>query len=456
MKPLLLIASMALSLIPIDTFAEEEKWYKDVIQVMVDGKPLNTADGRPSRDGKWFKAEQLGHAAPIYYDWDKDGRKDLLVGGFSGRFRVYLNEGQDDAPVFNGYNWVRAGEDIVVLRNFCCIATGIRMADIDGDGKDDLTAGHYAPGYTYWFQGRKDGFAPRQVLTEFSGLPVLTGLDTVAEDSGINNSLSAKPAWMDWNDDGDLDLILGNFTGDLVVRYRSRHGGADGLTPIPGQPVYNEFEAQFSVYDYVEGGAGILAEENFLSPTIADWDADGLKDIVVGAGSGAVYWLKNTGKAGAPSFAAPKMLLPGLPGKAYPPYQLLKEDQAAARGARASVDVADWDGDGKLDLIVGDWAQSFRLRSDLTEEEQQEFADVKTWLVRLDKRAGIEGPEIPLRDRMKGTTVYIKNWNSKLSQEMRTTETMLFQYFDVVRPEYDGKRFGHAQYHGQVWVYLRK
>ena len=310
MKSLPLMTVFALGLAPVGTIAAEGDWYSEVVQVTVDGQPLNTADGRPSRDGLWFDFESMGHAAAVYYDWDKDGRRDLLVGGFSGRFRVYLNEGEDDAPVFSGYDWVRAGDDIAVLHNFCCIATGIRMQDIDGDGIDDLTAGHYLPGNVYWFKGREGGLAPRQVLTDISGLPVLTGLDTVTQE--IDNSLSAKPAWMDWDDDGHLDLVIGDYSGKLVLRYNSPQYVADGMTPIPGQPVFSEFDGQENVFDYVQGGGGALAEESFLSPTVADWDGDGLSDLLVGTGSGAVYWLRNIGEVGDPAFAAPETLLPAL------------------------------------------------------------------------------------------------------------------------------------------------
>ena len=454
MKPMLLTASLALGFAPVCALAAKEDWYTEVIQVMVDGEPLNTADGRPSRDGLWFEAEAMGHAAPVYYDWDRDGNRDLLVGGFSGRFRVYRNEGEDAAPVFSGYDWVRAGDDIALLHNFCCIATGIRMADIDGDGRDDLTAGHYLPGYIFWFQGRQDGFAPRQMLTDYTGLPVLTGLDTVTEE--IDNSLSAKPTWMDWDDDGALDLIIGDYSGKLVLRRNRQLRVGDGLTPIPGQPVYDEFEGQLSVFDHVQGGGGALAEDNFLSPTVADWDGDGLSDLVVGAGSGAVYWLRNIGEVGEPAFAAPKRLLPGLPDNAYPPMQLLEGEREPTRGARSSVDVADWNGDGKLDLLVGDWAQAFRLRGDLTGQERQAFERLKAQLVNLDRRAGIEGPPEPFRDRLKGTRVYTKDFRSALSKEKRALEAELIRFFEVSRPEYEGSRLGRSFFYGHVWVYLRK
>lgn len=468
MRSLLFTTALTLGLAASGALASEDTWYKDAIQVTADGQPLDTGDGRPSLDGLWFDRELAGHAAPVYYDWDKDGRRDLLVGGFSGRFRVYLNQGADDAPAFGGYNWIRANGEIAQLYNHCCVATGIRMADIDGDGMDDLTAGHYSPGYLYSFQGREDGFTHRVILTDYADVPILTGLDTIADPRSVTDSLAARPAWMDWNDDGRLDLIIGNRNGDLTMRLNIAVPPQPGQRPL-GQPGFSQFESfgggEFSVFDHVDGGAGLLAEENFLSPVAADWDGDGLTDLVIGAGSGAVYWLRNIGEAGEPSFAAPQMLLPGLPGKAYPPYQVLADDQTPPRGARASVDVADWNGDGKMDLIVGGYVASLRLRDDLTTKELQEFEAVKQRLVDLDRRTGVEGPPEPFRARVSSTPVYVDSgFNSDLWNEMKALEAEAAAYMEPWRDfEFDLAKFGnhvplgiYARSHGHIWVYLRK
>jgi hypothetical protein len=48
-------------------------------------------------------------SAPLMYDWDGDGRKDLLCGQFdSGKIRFYPNVGLDTAPEFDGYRFLRA------------------------------------------------------------------------------------------------------------------------------------------------------------------------------------------------------------------------------------------------------------------------------------------------------------------------------------------------------------
>ncbi len=56
------------------------------------------------------------HAAPLYVDYDEDGRKELLVGQFGGgKLRIYRNKGTDDAPVFEGFTWFEAGGEIASI-----------------------------------------------------------------------------------------------------------------------------------------------------------------------------------------------------------------------------------------------------------------------------------------------------------------------------------------------------
>jgi hypothetical protein len=52
---------------------------------------------------------RIGHLVPTVVDWNGDGKKDLLVGQFSGgKISVYLNKGADNAPVFKDFSLLRA------------------------------------------------------------------------------------------------------------------------------------------------------------------------------------------------------------------------------------------------------------------------------------------------------------------------------------------------------------
>ena len=49
-------------------------------------------------------------SAPTVVDWNNDGKKDLVIGQFSsGKIKVFLNQGTDASPVFNGGFFVQSG-----------------------------------------------------------------------------------------------------------------------------------------------------------------------------------------------------------------------------------------------------------------------------------------------------------------------------------------------------------
>ena len=60
---------------------------------------------RLKADGEYIDTN-IGHAAPYVYDFDGDGRRDLLVGQFGdGKLRIYKNVGSNEAPVYAEVSW---------------------------------------------------------------------------------------------------------------------------------------------------------------------------------------------------------------------------------------------------------------------------------------------------------------------------------------------------------------
>ncbi len=56
------------------------------------------------------------YGAPQMFDWNLDGRKDLVIGQFTGGYiRFYPNVGADSAPEFNGFSYVQASGQIIQL-----------------------------------------------------------------------------------------------------------------------------------------------------------------------------------------------------------------------------------------------------------------------------------------------------------------------------------------------------
>jgi len=56
------------------------------------------------------------YGAPCIYDWDGDGRKDMIVGQLSlGYIRFYRNVGTDAAPSFSGFSYLSASGSQISL-----------------------------------------------------------------------------------------------------------------------------------------------------------------------------------------------------------------------------------------------------------------------------------------------------------------------------------------------------
>lgn len=57
--------------------------------------------------GEFINVDQ-GHSTPFIHDFNKDGKRDLLVGQFGGgKLRIYLNTGSNKEPVYETQRWFK-------------------------------------------------------------------------------------------------------------------------------------------------------------------------------------------------------------------------------------------------------------------------------------------------------------------------------------------------------------
>ena len=230
--------------------------------------------------------------------------------------------------------------------------------DYDGDGHRDLISGSYDPGELYLFRGLGQGrFDRRETLVDKNGKSILSNPDQTES----FESFGSWVAMVDWDDDGDLDIVLGTFGGRMLLRVN------EGTRRAPAFAVDNiEIEA---------GGAPLRVPSSHATPVVADWDGDGAWDLLSGSASGAVYWYRNTGAAGAPVFAAAQQLVAAHDGSGYEKF--VDAGDPAAPGIRSQIAVADYDLDGKLDLLLGDFCSTISPRPDLGDEERAALQEVR-------------------------------------------------------------------------------
>lgn len=244
--------------------------------------------------------------------------------------------------------------------------------DFDDDGVLDFISGCYDPGDIYLFRGLGGGeYEAGVVLRDRAGIPLVHHpeqrklADELQADPEADPeetiharvaSFGSWPATVDWDGDGDLDLLIGSFGGRVFLRVNAG---------TRSEPVFDE------TCDPIEAGGEPLRVNGHANPAVADWDGDGLWDLVVSAADGSVGWYRNAGDAGHPRLE-PRVELVEAKAEGKFLTRRLEPREPIAPGVRAQICVTDYDGDGWVDLILGDLQAIERLR-ELTPAERAEF-----------------------------------------------------------------------------------
>ena len=286
-----------------------------------------------------------------YVDYDGDGAVDLIVGADDGtdygwdnaydatgkwtngplRGFVYVarNTGTTEKPGFDTPVKVMAGKKPVEAFGW----PSPNFADFDGDGDLDLLCGEFLDGFTYFENvGSRTSpqYAPGRRLKTLDGKPLVMDLQMIT------------PTAIDWDKDGDLDLIVGDEDGRVAFVENTGKFTTD-RTPQFLAPRYFQQEA-----DDVKCGA-------LATPVGVDWDGDGDWDIVSGNTAGYIVFFENLSGSGVekPKWAAPQFLeadgkiiriMAGPNGSIQGPCE--------AKWGYTTLSVADWDGDGLPDIFA--------------------------------------------------------------------------------------------------------
>jgi hypothetical protein len=214
------------------------------------------------------------------------------------------------------------------------------LVDLDGDGHLDILSGSYSrmeqdmAGLFQVLYGKKDGtFRKAEVLKGTDGEPLI--IPTKDRDQ-LTEKICTRPFAVDWDGDGHLDLVVGNFSGTF---YWFKGQGKGKFAPKPEL--------------IMAGGSALKTKSAHSDPFVMDWDSDGDLDLVSGSSDGGVQWAENkAGKGKVPDLMPFRPLI--KPGPMIEYGQPLDEGDLTGPMRATRVWVADVNGDGKLDLLVGD------------------------------------------------------------------------------------------------------
>ena len=274
-----------------------------------------------------------GYNASTFGDMDGDGDLDLVVGVQRGlcfdirsavdNLLVYENAGTATAPDFQ-----RRTDRLLTAIDVGSRAT-VAVQDIDGDGDPDLVAGSESSPDA---SGRARLALYRNVGTAAAPSFVLEDADWLglAYDYG-----GYAPAFGDLDGDGDADLVVGGFNGRFVLLLN------DGTPTAP----------DFRLVETTTGtpGFGGVDAGQYARGALGDVDGDGDLDFMTGASSGRVRLYRNTGTPESPSFATEANGTPAPEDLAYALTIGIPDDT----GEDSAPALADLDGDGDLDLLIG-------------------------------------------------------------------------------------------------------
>ncbi|PJB22038.1 MAG: hypothetical protein CO114_02150 [Euryarchaeota archaeon CG_4_9_14_3_um_filter_38_12] len=279
-----------------------------------------------------------------------DDYLDLIVGDYStGKVHYYENNGSGK---FIDKGFLKSSGTDISAGGFSLPY----IIDYNNDGDLDLILGCHN-GTVYYYENNNDN-------------TLATGVALKDENGNINVGYAACPVVLDWNKDGDNDLIIGNGYGRIYY-YERNDTSTDYIFKgqIQSTPAFLEVpnyaktcaadwsfpkdglldlwigDANGDVSIYENDGDGTFTyrkkydvTSSHIAPFATDYNGDGDIDLIVGLSDGTVYYYERTDTG-------------GFTGVGY--LQTSPPTKNIDVGNNAVPCLADWDGDGDKDLIIG-------------------------------------------------------------------------------------------------------
>lgn len=166
----------------------------------------------------------------------------------------------------------------------------------------------------------------------------------------IDIGWNSAPFIIDWNNDGLLDLLIGDgyYSGNRRTRLYLNSGTASS--------------PRITNFTYIKN-AGSDLQVRSCNPHVCDFNGDGKKDFLAGNENGNLVYFENKGTDAAPVFNGSITLKTG--------------GVAIDVGRAARLFVTDWNKDGHLDLLTGDhmgWVVLFLAKTTAVSDSYDELS----------------------------------------------------------------------------------
>ncbi len=307
--------------------------------------------------------DMYGNPAPNFADFRGNGVRDLICGEFLDGLTYFQNVGDAKNPRFLKGVPVRDSDGELLKMHIQMIEPV--AYDWDGDGRADIVVGQ-EDGTVVLL--RNEGFEmAAQPLTDKERKDKVKKPDLVVlkfskpiflrqQADLVKFGILTTPVCVDWDGDGLVDILTGNGSGEIGF---IKNLGGNGPLPVFAEPQF--LEADGERIRYMAGYNGSIqgpaeAKWGYTNIGMGDWDGDGLLDIVASTIQGKIYLHKNIGTKTQPKLARGEPLKVAWDGPAPKPAWNWWDPQDGELVVqwRCTPVMVDVDGDGIMDLVTVD------------------------------------------------------------------------------------------------------
>jgi len=297
------------------------RMYESGVTEAIDLSPrIDSCAGYPN----WTPVRRARHAGStiLTLDMNNDGVKEIILGDLSfSNLNLLTNGGNKDTAhltaqeTFFPMNSISANIEIFPAAFY---------VDVNNDGAKDLVA---APNILGNSKNLENWYYKNTGTANF---PVFTYQESqFLVDEMIDLGTGAAPTFWDYNGDGLMDILVGNYNKYISPAIQGCYLSLYENIGTATQPAYrlvNDDFANMKQYNLRR-----------LVPTLADMDGDNDQDLLLGDEDGLLIYLENQGSSTNPSFSS-----------------LIPNYSSIDVGQNAVPQLVDVNRDGKIDLLIGE------------------------------------------------------------------------------------------------------